>query len=43
MDVKLVHYFLTFFFGLIGSLALLRNIERLITGNGVMLVQVFSP
>ena len=39
--MRLVHYLLTFFFGLIGTLALARSIERLLTGQGLILVQLF--
>lgn len=39
--MRLVYYVLTFLFGLLGTLGVLRSVERLATGQGVMLVQVF--
>ncbi len=38
---RVVHYFLTFVFGLMGLLFVLRTIDRLLGGEGVMIVQVF--
>lgn len=38
--MQIVYYLLTFVCGLLGTLGLLRSIERLITGQGVMVVQL---
>ncbi|HET9551712.1 MAG TPA: hypothetical protein VFP50_01985 [Anaeromyxobacteraceae bacterium] len=38
--MRLVYYALTLLFGLLGVLGMLRSLERLATGEGVMPVQV---
>jgi hypothetical protein len=39
--MKFVFYFLTTFFSLLGALALLRTIELLLTGEGMLPAQFF--
>lgn len=39
--MRFIHYALTLLFGLLGTLSALRSVERLLTGKGVMVVQVF--
>jgi len=38
--MRFVYYALTLVFGLLGALGVLRSLERLATGEGVMAVQV---
>jgi hypothetical protein len=38
--MRILYYFLTFIFGLLGTLAVLRSAERLFVGHGVLPAQV---
>jgi len=38
--MRIIFYFLTFIFGFFGILALLRTIERLVAGAGILPAQV---